>query len=206
MIASVAGKVAAIGPETAVIEVGGFGVLVHCTPATLAGLRVGEPARLATAPVVREDSLTLYGFASDDERAIFESLLTVNGVGPRLALAMLAVHSPNALRTAVASGDVKALTMVPGIGPKSAQRIMLELRDRLGPARATAAGMPDGRGGPSPWREQVHAGLVGLGYSARDADEAIAAIAHEAEAAEAAGREPEIAALLKSALRVLSVR
>ncbi|WP_433500889.1 Holliday junction branch migration protein RuvA [Sphaerimonospora sp. CA-214678] len=206
MIASVAGPVAMIGPDHAVIEVGGVGVLVHCTPGTLAGLRAGEPARLSTTLVVREDSLTLYGFATDDERRVFELLQTASGVGPRLALAMLAVHTPDALRVAVASADLKALTMVPGIGQKGAQRIVLELKDRLGAPDGVPAAGPRVAAGAAAWREQVHSGLVGLGYPARDADEALAAVAPEAEAATAAGRAPDVAALLKSALRALSVR
>ncbi|WP_055481945.1 Holliday junction branch migration protein RuvA [Sphaerimonospora mesophila] len=208
MIASVAGPVASIGPDHAVIEVGGVGVLVHCTPGTLAGLRAGEPVRLSTTLVVREDSLTLYGFATDDERRVFELLQTASGVGPRLALAMLAVHTPDALRVAVASADLKALTMVPGIGQKGAQRIVLELKGKLGAPDGVvpaAAGARVGAGAAA-WREQVHSGLVGLGYPARDADEALAVVAPEAEAATAAGRAPDVAALLKSALRALSVR
>ncbi|WP_182905955.1 Holliday junction branch migration protein RuvA [Microbispora sp. H13382] len=206
MIASVAGQVAAIGADSAVVEVGGVGMLVHCTPGTLAGLRVGEPARLSTSLVVREDSLTLYGFASDDERTVFGLLQTASGVGPRLALAMLAVHAPNALRVAVASADIKALTMVPGIGQKGAQRIVLELKDKLGtPAGAVDAALNGSAAAPA-WRDQVHSGLVGLGYSSRDADEAVAAVTAEAEAEVAAGRAPQVAVLLKSALRALSVR
>ncbi|MEU7690367.1 Holliday junction branch migration protein RuvA [Microbispora sp. SCL1-1] len=206
MIASVAGQVAAIGADSAVVEVGGVGMLVHCTPGTLAGLRVGEPARLSTSLVVREDSLTLYGFASDDERTVFELLQTASGVGPRLALAMLAVHAPNALRVAVASADIKALTMVPGIGQKGAQRIVLELKDKLGTPAAAVDAALNGAAAAPVWRDQVHSGLVGLGYSSRDADEAVAAVTAEAEAELAAGRAPQVAALLKSALRVLSVR
>ena len=198
MIASVAGQVTAIAPYGAVIEVGGVGILTHCTPATLATLRVGEEARLATSLVVREESLTLFGFATADERTVFELLQTASGVGPKLALAMLAVHSPNALRVAVASADLKALTQVPGIGQKGAQRIVLELKDRLGtPDEAVEAALNGGRR-VAPWREQVHSGLVGLGYSSKDADEAIAIIEPEA------GADPQIAVLLKSALRSLS--
>ncbi|WP_433422945.1 Holliday junction branch migration protein RuvA [Microtetraspora malaysiensis] len=206
MIASVAGRVTGIGPEAAVVEVGGVGVLVHCTPGTLAGLRMGEPGRLATSLVVREESLTLYGFASEDERTLFEMLQTASGVGPRIALAMLAVHTPSALRVAVATADIKALTMVPGIGQKGAQRIVLELKGKLGtPEDAVNAAL--GGGAPVlPWRDQVHSGLVGLGYSAKDADEAVAVVAPEADAEVTAGRSPQVATLLKSALRALSVR
>ncbi|MEV7971203.1 Holliday junction branch migration protein RuvA, partial [Sphaerisporangium sp. NPDC088356] len=156
--------------------------------------------------VVREDSLTLFGFGTDDERAVFEMLQTASGVGPRLALAMLAVHAPNALRVAVASADVKALTLVPGIGQKGAQRIILELKDKLGTPDAAVAAALNGQAKKPAWREQVHSGLVGLGYSSRDADEAIAIVSSEADAELAAGRTPAVAALLKAALRALSVR
>ncbi len=150
MISHLDGLVAAIAPEGAVIEVGGVGLLVQATPGTLATLRRGERARVATSLVVREDALTLYGFASDDERDVFELLQTASGVGPRLALAMLASFSPDGLRQAIAAEDVAALTRVPGIGRKGAQRIMLELAGRLGSpgAPAVAAGTvgPAGRG------------------------------------------------------------
>jgi Holliday junction DNA helicase RuvA len=206
VIASVTGRVAAIAPDGVVVEVGGIGMLTHCTPGTLATLKVGEQARLATSLVVREESLTLYGFATDDERTVFELLQTASGVGPKLALAMLAVHSPQALRVAVAAADLKALTRVPGIGQKGAQRIVLELKDRLGtPEEAVNAALNGGRR-VAVWRDQVHSGLVGLGYSGKDADEAIAEVEPEAEADLAAGRQPQVASLLKSALRALSVR
>ena len=130
MIAHLNGTVAGVGLDGAVIEVGGVGLRVQCTPDTLARLKPGEQALVATSLVVREDSLTLFGFANDDERNVFELLQTASGVGPRLALAMVAVHSPDALRRAVAAEDVKALTMVPGIGNKVAQRIILECLDK----------------------------------------------------------------------------
>ncbi|WP_327292070.1 Holliday junction branch migration protein RuvA [Streptomyces sp. NBC_01198] len=200
MIAFVSGQVAALAPDTAVIEVGGVGMAVQCAPNTLAALRVGRPARLSTSLVVREDSLTLYGFADDDERQVFELLQTVSGVGPRLAQTMLAVHSPDALRSAVAGGDEKALTAVPGIGKKGAQRLLLELKDRLGaplgPGAATGVGTAVG----ASWREQLHAALLGLGYATREADEAVATVTPQAEAA----AEPNVGALLRSALQSLN--
>jgi Holliday junction DNA helicase RuvA len=203
MIASVSGTVAAVAPDSVVVEVGGIGIAVQCTPATIAGLRVGELARLATSLVVREDSLTLYGFADEDERQTFQLLQTASGVGPRLAQAMLAVHSPDALRAAVATGDEKTLTAVPGIGKKGAQKLLLELKDRLG----APAGTPPGRGplvrGPAPWQEQLQAALVGLGYSAREAEEAVAAVTPQAEAEQSGGREPQTGALLRAALQSL---
>jgi holliday junction DNA helicase RuvA len=201
MIAHLAGTVAGISPDGAVIDVGGVGLRVQCTPDTIASLKSGEPARVATTLIVREDSLTLFGFGSDDERDVFEILLTVNSVGPRLALAMLAVHSPDALRRAVATQDVKALTTVPGIGTKTAQRIMLELGGKLGEPGDGAGSAPGlGRSAVATWRDQVQSGLVNLGFPARDAEAAIAVV--EAEQA-AAGIEPDVATVLRTALRKL---
>jgi Holliday junction DNA helicase RuvA len=233
MIAHLDGVVAAVAPEGAVIDVGGVGLLVQCSPGTLAGLRPGERAKVSTSLVVREDALTLYGFGSDDERNTFELLQTASGIGPRLALAMLATFSPDGLRRAVAAADVTALTAVPGIGRKGAQRIVLELAGRLGsPDEARLAGVvaagawPAGgtataaRLGALTWRDQVRTGLVNLGWQARDADQAIAMIepdllaAGEAAGAPGAGgpaepgavdggAEVDVAAALRAALRVL---
>ncbi len=202
MIASVTGRVTALGPDSVVVAVGGVGLALVCTPGTLAGLRVGAEAALAASLVVREDSLTLYGFADDDERQVFELVQTVTGIGPRLAQAMLAVHSPDALRRAVATDDLVALMQVSGIGRKGAQRVVLELKDRLGPPRGgDRAGTARAGGGASAgWQAQVHAALLGLGWSARDADEAVAAVSAEA----AADPEPDVGTLLRSALRTLS--
>jgi Holliday junction DNA helicase RuvA len=199
MIAFVSGPVAALAPDSAVVEVGGIGIAVQCTPNTLSGLRMGQPAKLATSLVVREDSLTLYGFVDDDERGTFELLQTASGVGPRLAQAMLAVHTPDALRRAVAVGDEKALMAVPGIGKKGAQKLLLEFKDRLGAPIGTGTGIvaPVSTG----WRDQLHAALIGLGYATREADEAVSAVAPQAEAAEGA---PEVGRLLKAALQTLN--
>jgi len=198
VIAFVSGPVAAVSPGSAVVEVGGVGMLVHCAPATLAALRVGEPARLATSLVVREDSLTLYGFADEDERQTFELLQTASGIGPKVAQAMLAVHSPETLRIAVARGDAKTLTAVPGIGPKGAQKLLIELKDRLGaPTGALPAQQHAVASRPAPWSEQLHTALVGLGFAPREADEAVAAVTPEAEAQ----AKPDVSALLRSALQ-----
>jgi Holliday junction DNA helicase RuvA len=149
---------------------------------------------VATSLVVREDALTLFGFAADDERDVFELLQTASGVGPRLALAMLAVFTPDALRRAVAAEDVTALTRVPGIGRKGAQRIVLELAGRLGSpgvaSRQGQLGQPvagPGLPGAEPWRDQVRAGLLNLGWQPREADQAIAAVAADVLAASGAG-------------------
>lgn len=204
MIAFVAGRVAALAPDGAVVEVGGVGLSLQCTPTTLAGLRVGEAAHLPASLVVREDSLTLYGFADEDERVVFELLQTASGVGPRLAQAMLAVHGPDELRRAVATEDLAALTRVPGIGRKGAQRIVLELKDRLGAVQGTSAPGRVAPVGGQPWRDQLHGALLGLGWSTREADEGVAAAAPQAEATTADGGAPDVAALLKLALRALS--
>jgi holliday junction DNA helicase RuvA len=204
VIAHLNGIVAGVSPDGAVIDVGGVGLRVQCTPDTLASLKHGEHARVATSLVVREDSLTLFGFASEDERNVFELLQTASGIGPRLALAMLAVHSPDALRRAVAAEDLNALIMVPGIGKKGAQRIVLELRDRLGaPGDYIPNGAAPVRTGTAPsWRDQVQSGLMNLGWSARDADAAVAAVEAEAEAD--GGQPPDVASALRAALRKLS--
>jgi holliday junction DNA helicase RuvA len=205
VIAHLDGTVSAVAPDGAVIDVGGVGMLVQCTPGTLAGLRCGERARVATSLVVREDALTLYGFASEDERGTFELLQTASGIGPRLALAMLAVFSPDALRQAVAAEDIGALTAVPGIGRKGAQRIVLELAGRLGPpaGRAVQGNGRDAGSMAAPWREQVRAGLVSLGWQAREAEQAIAVVEPELTSAAPDGESVEVSVALRAALRVL---
>ena len=159
----------------------------------------GHTATLPTSMVVREDSLTLFGFADEDEKQIFELVQTASGVGPKVAQAITAVLAPDDLRRAIASDDVKTLTRVPGIGQKGAQRIILELKDRIGaPDRRPA------RGAPAPsesWRDQVHQGLMGLGWTTRDAEKAVDAVAPEAGRA---GSSPDVGALLRAALRTLS--
>jgi Holliday junction DNA helicase RuvA len=195
MIASVSGLVASIGADAAVVEVGGVGLKVQCAPATLSTLRVGQPARLSTSLIVREDSLTLFGFADDDEKSLFELLQTASGVGPRLAQAALAVHPPDVLRNALASGDVSTLTQVPGIGKKGAERLVLELRDKVGPVSSVPT---QGGGRQMAWTEQVRQGLVGLGWSSTQADQAVAAVAETID-----GPVPPVPDLLRQAIRLL---
>ncbi|MGY1672880.1 Holliday junction branch migration protein RuvA [Geodermatophilus sp. SYSU D00710] len=210
MIASVNGRVAAVGPDGAVVEVGGVGLSVQCTPGTIARLVVGEQARLATSLVVREDSLTLYGFADDDERQLFELLQTANGVGPRLAQAVLAIHPPREVRRAVSMADVKALTQVPGIGKKGAERLILELRDRLGSTttdtQLDGGALPTGAAPVTPvapWRDQLTAALVGLGWSSREADTALTALAPVADEQLTGTGRVDVALLLRQALQLL---
>jgi len=195
MIAHVRGTVAAVTLSSAVLEVGGVGLELLCTPGTLAALRTGHEATLPTSLVVREDSLTLFGFADEDEKATFELVQTASGVGPKLAQAMLAVLTPDTLRVAVAGDDVKTLTKVPGVGQKVAQRIILELKDRLGApvgrASATAPVLA------ASWRDQVQEALQGLGYNVRDAERAVAAVPDP-------DGTPNVSALLRTALQGLS--
>lgn len=201
MIASLSGTVQTVRLDSAVLNVGGIGYLVFATPATLAALRVGSEASLSTSLVVREDSLTLYGFADDDERSVFEASQTVSGVGPRLALAMLAVHTPDGLRRALAGGDVKALTRVPGIGAKGAQRLILELGDKLGQPHNLDGAAPAPTASLGDQREQVVQALVSLGWSAKVAEDAITTVLADSEAT--AVTLADVPVVLRSALKVL---
>jgi Holliday junction DNA helicase RuvA len=200
MIASVRGRVASVSADGAVVEVGGVGLAVVCSPSTLAALRVGDEARLSTSLIVREDSLTLYGFPDDDARALFELLQTASGVGPRLAQAVLAVHAPDVVRKAIATGDTATLTRVPGIGKKGAERLVLELRDRIGPIGGGSGGgalsLPVGG---ITWQDQVRQALVGLGWSATQADQAVALVAADLDGQPA----PGVPVLLKKAIQLL---
>jgi Holliday junction DNA helicase RuvA len=209
VIASVSGTVRAVTGDAAVVEVGGIGLAVQCTPGTIARLQVGENARLSTSLIVREDSLTLYGFADDDERSLFELLQTANGVGPRLAQAVLAIHPPREVRRAVSMADVKALMQLPGIGKKGAERLNLELRDLLGVTTSdTSLDGPAPAGLPSvtpvaPWKDQLTSALVGFGWSVKEADGAIAQLVPVADEQLAANGSVEIAILLRQALQLL---
>jgi holliday junction DNA helicase RuvA len=200
VIASVRGRVTSVAPDGAVVEVGGVGLALVCTPSTLASLRVGDEARLSTSLVVREDSLTLYGFPDDDARGLFEVLQTASGVGPRLAQAVLAVLSPDMVRRAIATGDIATLTRVPGIGKKGAERLVLELRDRIGPPGASTGEAPASLpvAGIS-WQDQVRQALVGLGWTAGQAEQAVGVVTAELDGAPV----PGVPALLKRAIQVL---
>ena len=173
MIASVRGGVLDVALDHAVIEAAGVGYRVNATPSTLATLRQGSEARLITAMIVREDSMTLYGFLDRDTRDLFLTLLSVSGVGPRLAMATLAVHDAPGLRQALADGDVAALTRVSGIGKRGAERMVLELRDKIGAVGPSApAPAVNGRAVRGP----VVEALVGLGFAAKQAEEATAKV------------------------------
>jgi len=199
MISFVRGPVAHLTLAQAVIDVNGVGMLVHATPKTLGSLAVGEEATLTTAMIVREDSMTLYGFADAGEREVFDTLLTVSGIGPRLALAILAVLEPEAIRLGVSGGDGKAFTKVPGVGPKVAGRIVLELKGKLKPTGSTGAAAPASNA-PMEWKDQVVAAMTSLGWNEREALKSIdAALAAEPELAES----PQVPAILRATLRWL---
>lgn len=199
MIASVRGTVTAVTLDHVVIEVGGVGLAIRTTPTTLAGLRRGEQARLATTLVVREDSLTLFGFASDEAKELFELVQSVSGVGPKIALALIAVLEPDELRRALASGDYATLTRAPGIGRKGAERLVLELRDKVGVvATATASGGPMAA---VAWRPKLSEALVGLGFTVRQADDAMATLASDVD--DPAVVSGDVGLLLRRALGLL---
>jgi holliday junction DNA helicase RuvA len=180
MIASVRGEVLDIALDHVVIEAAGVGYKVMATPSTLATLRRGSEARLITAMIVREDSMTLYGFSDADARNLFLTLLSVSGVGPKIALATLAVYDAHTLRQALGDGDITALTRVPGIGKRGAERMVLELRDKIGPV-ATSAGAVSLNGHSV--RGPVVEALVGLGFALKQAEEATdKVLANEPEA------------------------
>ncbi len=202
MIAQLTGTVVTAGATSGVLDVGGVGYRVLTTPQTAAGLRPGERCTLHTTLVVREDSMTLFGFGDEGEREAFELAQTASGVGPKLALAIVSVLTPGELRRAVLAEDLKRLCSVPGIGLKGAQKLVIELKDKV----LTLTDSPSD-GGPAPvdgdaWRAQVSDGLQGLGWSARDADAACDNVAHLVEADPGIG----IAKLLRAALNSLARR
>ncbi|WP_280416792.1 Holliday junction branch migration protein RuvA [Nocardia carnea] len=180
MIASIRGEVVELALDHVVLETAGVGYQLNATPATLAGLTRGEEVRLHTALIVREDSMTLYGFADTEARDLFGLLQTVSGVGPRLAMAVLAVLEPETLRKALAAGDIAALTRVPGIGKRGAERMVVELRDKVNlvlvPADAPGIVPAPAR---TPVRDQVVEALIGLGFPAKQAEPAIDAVLAE---------------------------
>ncbi|GAA4472487.1 Holliday junction branch migration protein RuvA [Rhodococcus olei] len=171
MIASVRGEVLEIALDHVVLEAAGVGYRLNATPATLSTLQRGTETRLVTAMIVREDSMTLYGFHDTESRDLFGLLQTVSGVGPRLAMAILAVLEPEALRKALAEGNVTALTRVPGIGKRGAERMVVELRDKV-EAVPVAPGSPAAAATAGPIRDQIVEALVGLGFPLKQAEPA----------------------------------
>jgi Holliday junction DNA helicase RuvA len=200
MIGSLSGVLVETYADGALVEVGGVGYRVHAPTSTLARLPgAGERVRLHTHLHVRDDALTLYGFATAEERDLFAVLIGVSGIGPKGALAVLGSYAPDALRRAILAEDLEALTLIPGVGRKTAARMVLELRERLAPGAGDglpATGSPDLREALG----EVRAALLQLGYSASEAREAVErlAAAHGTN-----GRPPSVERLLKAALREL---
>lgn len=208
MIEYVRGTLSRIAVDHAVVDVSGIGLRVQAAPSTLAGLSTGATIELPTALVVREDSWTLFGFSSEDERELFDIVQTVSGIGPRTAQALIAALGGPGLRQAVATGDEKALTTAPGIGRKGAQRLILELGDRMEPeTTGDVAGRTElaGNAGAPVWREDVHAGLVTLGWSAREVTVAIdVAIDRIHDVSVPDGHELPVSDAMRMALRELN--
>ncbi len=178
MIACLRGRLVEVLPDGAVIDVGGVGYRVFLTPKALAALPRGEEVLVHTVTYVREDALALYGFLSADERYAFELLLSASGVGPKLALALLSVHSPDALRRAVSAGDADALTLVPGVGRKGAARLILELKGKLGDGELELPADPAAR----PTYAEVREALAALGYAPTEIRTALESLPEDAGA------------------------
>jgi Holliday junction DNA helicase RuvA len=168
MIASVRGEVLDIALDHVVIEAAGVGYKVMATPTTLATLHRGDEARLITAMIVREDSMTLYGFSDADARNLFLTLLAVSGIGPSIALGALAMYDGPTLRRAIADGDITALTRIPKVGKKTAELMALSLRDKMGAIAPSGAAVMNGHAVRGP----VVEALVGLGFALKQAEEA----------------------------------
>ena len=199
MIAQLSGTVIAAGATWVVVDLNGFGLRAQCTPATASAVRIVAPTTLATSLVVREDSLTLYGFADADERDCFELVQSASGIGPKIAQAVVSVLSPDDLRAAIASENIPALTKVPGIGVKGAQRLVIELKDKIN-TLAAITGPATSASLPAQWRDQVKGGLEGLGWSSRDADKACDTVAPLVDDNPAT----PVAVLMRAALRSLA--
>lgn len=173
MIAQLTGEVRSISTERVVLDVGGVGYLVCVTPATASSLSLGSALTLHTAMIVREDSMTLFGFLDSKSRETFELVQTVSGIGPRVALSILAHLTPESLAQAIASESVDTLSAVPGIGKKGAQRILLELKGKM----ISSGSSTSVKSSASHWREQLSGALASLGYSPRDVDAVISIVA-----------------------------
>jgi Holliday junction DNA helicase RuvA len=197
MISLINGVVRSIGLDRAVVEVGGVGLAVSITSSTSAQLNLGAPVQLFTSLVVREDSLTLFGFLDEDSRSAFELVQTVSGIGPKVALAILGAHSPQSLAVAIAQEDIKAIEKVPGIGRKGAQRLILELKGKI-----TDFGTADHKQTHQPvWREQLTSALISLGFTAKDSDTAISSVVAQYADNGIDAQNVDISELLKAALQ-----
>ena len=197
MISLINGIVRSLTLDRAVVEVGGVGLSISITPATSAALNIGAPAQFFTSLVVREDSLTLYGFLDDDVKSLFELVQTVSGIGPKVALSIVAALSPSQLGIAIAQEDISAIEKVPGIGRKGAQRLILELKGKIsdfGTSNKIAHHQPA-------WREQLASALISLGFSAKESDNAITTVVNQISEEGGDANTADLSALLKRALQ-----
>jgi Holliday junction DNA helicase RuvA len=176
MISSLRGPVLEIRLDSLVIGVGGVGMTVMCSPDTISQARIDQEITLFTSLIVREDSLTLFGFANSENREMFEVVQGVSGFGPKLAFTILSSLPADELRTAIGNEDVARLKQTPGVGAKGAQRLVLELKDRIG---TPTSGAKRNASKEAQWQIQVEQGLLGLGWSPRDAQRAITAVIEE---------------------------
>jgi Holliday junction DNA helicase RuvA len=195
MIATLSGTVKSLSPDRAIIEVGGIGMSVLINAHTSAAMTLGAHANLYTSLVVREDSLTLFGFSDEPSRVLFELVQTVSGIGPKVALSILGALTPSELAHAVNTENTSAIEKVPGIGKKGAQRLILELKSKISDfSQGTYT-----RSHQPVWREQLTSALVSLGFSAKDSDDAINSVLSEISQEEIA--QMELGELLKLALQ-----
>ena len=197
MIAQLTGTVRSLSSDRIVLEVSGVGYLVHVTPVTSNSLTLGNLLTIFTSMVVREDSMTLYGFSDGDSRDTFELVQTVSGIGPRVALSILAHLSPEQLAQAIESESVETLARVPGIGKKGASRILLELKGKLHHSGHIGKQPPQGA---ALWRDQLSGALISLGYSAREADAALSIVAIDYANRGIDPAHSDLSELLKAAL------
>ena len=172
MISLLSGTVRSIHSDRLVVEVGGFGLSVLVTPVTATQVSLGSQIQLFTSLVVREDSLTLFGFVNEESRSLFELVQTVSGIGPKVALSILGALTPEDLSRAISQEDIGAIEKVPGIGRKGAQRMILELKGKL--SDLSHAQLYQGH--QPAWREQLSSALVSLGFSPKESDNAISAV------------------------------
>jgi Holliday junction DNA helicase RuvA len=203
VIGAVSGTLVETYPDGALVDVAGVGYRVHAPASVLARLpAVGKKVRLHTHLHVREDALTLYGFISGEERDIFQVLIGVNGIGPKGALAVLSVYEPDALRRAIIGEDLDALTLIPGVGKKTAARMILELKEKLGTGDVDLVPV----GAPAAFREafgEVRAALLQLGYSTSEARTALERVAADKAGGNGNGKGSTVESLLRSALKEL---
>lgn len=196
MISLLSGLVRGIQSDRLIVEVGGVGFTVLVTPATSSQVSVGNQVQLFTSLVVREDSLTLYGFVNEESRSLFELVQTVSGIGPKVALSILGALTPEDLGRAIAQEDVSVIEKVPGIGRKGAQRLILELKGKL----KDFSGATNYTGHQPAWREQLVSALVSLGFSAKESDVAISNVVGELQADGVDASTLELSQLLKLTL------